>query len=538
MKKFKLYIDNILLVSKLTNVKSKKLIIFFVVCISQLVVFTDVAIIVVFASLLANQVTNISLVNDFLELVLEQKYIVFLIIFVRYFCHYQQNILLKKLEADVHKNLKFYFLNQVFSKKNYSSGDAFFYINTLSSHVSFFYNNFANLLNSVLQVIAYSVYLLISDLTIVSIFGAGILCLFYPTIKLLKIARRNLDKVYKKDYETNQDLEKIIDNMLLVKILKKEQDEKEHFLRNQNKIVKYAINNHKYGILNSFIPTLFTMVVLSYVISFTAYSEKLTLDFLGVTLRLFQTLSTFTKSLNNVNNSQVHLEKVYEIEKNRFLPDTQNFVYSKENTGIVFDNVNFKFFNSKDYLFKNLSLNFEKNKHIILTGQNGSGKSTLLGLASGVFLPNSGSVNTFTNKFGYVGPTPLILNDSLLSNIMYGNKLSIDTKEIISYLKKLEVFKEESSYDLDLQISNKTLSSGQMQKIAFVRALMSDMEVLLLDESTSNLDDTSKDLIFELLESKNLTIVNCTHDPEKFNNVSHRYNIEISDEKRFVEQIF
>jgi ATP-binding cassette subfamily C protein len=326
--------------------------------------------------------------------------------------------------------------------------------------------------------------------------------------------------------------------MLLVKILKKEQDEKEHFLRNQNKIVKYAINNHKYGILNSFIPTLFTMVVLSYVISFTTYSEKLTLDFLGVTLRLFQTLSTFTKSLNNVNNSQVHLEKVYEIEKNSFLPDTQNFVYSKENTGIVFDNVNFKFFNSKDYLFKNLSLNFEKNKHIILTGQNGSGKSTLLGLASGVFLPNSGSVNTFTNKYGYVGPTPLILNDSLLSNIMYGNKLSIDTKEIISYLKKLEVFKEESSYDLDLQISNKTLSSGQMQKIAFVRALMSDMEVLLLDESTSNLDDTSKDLIFELLESKNLTIVNCTHDPEKFNNVSHRYNIEISDEKRFVEQIF
>ena len=313
---------------------------------------------------------------------------------------------------------------------------------------------------------------------------------------------------------------------------------KEHFLRNQKKIVKYAINNHKYGIINSFIPTLFTMVILSYVISFTAYSEKLTLDFLGVTLRLFQTLSTFTKSLNNVNNSQVHLEKVYEIEKNSFLPDKQNFVYSRENTGIVFDNVDFKFFNSKDYLFKNLSLNFEKNKHIILTGQNGSGKSTLLGLASGVLLPNSGSVNSFTNKYGYVGPTPLILNDSLLSNIMYGNKLSIDTKEIISYLKKLEVFKEESSYDLDLQISNKTLSSGQMQKIAFVRALMSDMEVLLLDESTSNLDDISKDLIFELLESKNLTIINCTHDPEKFKNVSYRYNIEILDEERFVEQIF
>ena len=51
----------------------------------------------------------------------------------------------------------------------------------------------------------------------------------------------NLDKVYK-DYETNQDLEKIIDNMLLVKILKKEQDEKNIFEKPE-KIVKYAINN-------------------------------------------------------------------------------------------------------------------------------------------------------------------------------------------------------------------------------------------------------------------------------------------------------
>ena len=57
------------------------------------------------------------------------------------------------------------------------------------------------------------------------------------------------------------------------------------------------------------------MVILSYVISFTAYSEKLTLDFLGVTLRLFQTLSTFTKSLNNVNNSQVHLRKFMKLKK-------------------------------------------------------------------------------------------------------------------------------------------------------------------------------------------------------------------------------
>lgn len=537
MKKFKVYIENILIVSKLTKVNNKKATILLVVFLSQIVVVTDVAIIVVFAALLANQITNITIINIFLEIVLQDKYLVFPIIFARYYTHYLQNILLKKLEANVHKNFKLYFLNQVFSKKSYSTGDAFFYINNLSSHVSFFYNNFSNLLNSLLQIIAYSIYLLISNISVVSIFGIGVLILFYPTKFLLAKARINLDKVYKKDYETNQDLENILDNTLLIKILNKEEVESEKFTLNQEEIVNYSINNHKYGIINSFIPTFFTMFVLSYIISFTSLFTKLTLDFLGVTLRLFQTLSTFTKSLNNVNNSQVHIEKVYEIEKNKFTPNTNNFKLLKNNKSVKFEDVSFKFINSDAFLFKNLSIEFEKNKHTIITGPNGSGKSTLLGLAAGVYFSNNGNVSTFTSKYGYIGPTPLIFKDSLYNNIMYGNTNTYDENYIIDFLKRLEVFKEDSSYNLNSMISNKTLSSGQMQKIAFVRALISDAEILLLDESTSNLDDFSKEFIFDLLESKNLTIINCTHDPEKFNNVSKYLNIKIFGEERFVEEL-
>ena len=73
-----------------------------------------------------------------------------------------------------------------------------------------------------------------------------------------------------------------------------------------------------------------------------------------------------------------------------------------------------------------------------------------------------------------------------------------------------------------------------MQKLAFVRALLSDIEILLLDESTANLDDISRKKIFKLLQDKNLTIINSTHDPEKFDNVTGRYKIEIEDEKRFL----
>jgi ABC-type bacteriocin/lantibiotic exporter with double-glycine peptidase domain len=73
-----------------------------------------------------------------------------------------------------------------------------------------------------------------------------------------------------------------------------------------------------------------------------------------------------------------------------------------------------------------------------------------------------------------------------------------------------------------------------MQKIAFVRALLSDLEILLLDESTANLDDESRDYIFDLLKSKNVTIINSTHDPEKFIEVDSYLHIDIQGEKRFI----
>ena len=165
-------------------------------------------------------------------------------------------------------------------------------------------------------------------------------------------------------------------------------------------------------------------------------------------------------------------------------------------------------------------------------GPNGSGKSTLLGLISGIYFPSKGEVNIFSNKLGFIGPNPLIFDGTLMSNIQYGNENKLDEELVIKYLKDLETFKEENNYDLTKQITNKTLSSGQMQKIAFIRALLSNIEILLLDESTANLDDKSSKKIFEILNQSNFTIINCTHDKTKFPNADGLLQIEVVDEIR------
>ena len=183
-------------------------------------------------------------------------------------------------------------------------------------------------------------------------------------------------------------------------------------------------------------------------------------------------------------------------------------------------------------ILDNISFNVRPGQTIAIVGPTGSGKSTLLGLISGVFYCQEGKVYANNKKFGYIGATPMIFTGTLKENLLYGNELEIDDSLIIKQLRDFEIFKEESSYRLDKKIDNKSLSSGQMQKIAFIRALLSEPDVLLLDESTANLDDFSRKLIFKLLDDQKITIINSTHDPENFENVDNHLKIDIVDEKR------
>ena len=109
--------------------------------------------------------------------------------------------------------------------------------------------------------------------------------------------------------------------------------------------------------------------------------------------------------------------------------------------------------------------------------------------------------------------------------------------EIMSYLKKMELFKESKRYNLDEIIDNKSLSSGQMQKVSFIRALVGNVDIMLLDESTANLDEKSRKLIFDILRNQEISIINSTHDIDSFKNYTHHFKIELSKGKRLLKKV-
>jgi len=532
-------VKDILYVSKLTGISKKKITVSLSVILSQSSAYIDIFIIITFAGVITGNYEGIDSLQPLFFFINENKYFLTILVVIRFWFMFLQISLLKRLEINVKKNIQVYFLQEIFDRRNYSVADSFFYINTLSGHISFFYSNVASFMNSFLQIIAFATYLTISNPQTIFTFLGGLLFLYFPINSLLKKAREFMHKNYQYSRKTNKEIQRVVDNLFLIKILNKEKEEINRFDKTITNALETAYQTFKYGTLNSFLPSFVTLVVLSAVLSLEFFVLKITLDFVAITLRLFQSVGNVAGSINKIINSHVHIEKFYEIEKNKQIVIKKNFIRDskvKSDKVIEFKDVSFKYLNSEINIFENLNINFKRNTHNLITGPNGSGKSTILGLMAGVFYASKGSVEARTDKFGFIGAVPLIFDGTLRDNILYGNNLEIEDNEIYNYLRLFDTFKEDSNYDLDKEISNKTLSSGQMQKIAFIRALLSDLEILILDESTSNLDDYSRNLIFEILENKNVTIINSTHDPEKFKNVYKRYHINVVDDKRFIEE--
>ena len=535
---FKEIVRDVLFISRVTNVTKKKITLTAVIIMSQITAFSDVAIIVLFSTIFTGDAGD-GIIGEVVTSLLSYKFIIPVVVFIRFYITYLQSMTMKKLEMTVTKNLKVNLLEEVFDKRNYSVSDAYFYLNTLSGHVAFFYSSLVGFINSTLQSIAYVVFLTAADSEVFLVLIGGVALLFLPLRYLIRESKNYMHKIYTVTLAASEEIQRIVDNMFLIKLLKKEKEELEYFDTTLGELNKNDYQNIKFITLNGFLPNFITLLTFSILIGIPRFVGSITLDFIGVTLRLFQSLSVLSTGLSKILNSHVHISQLYLILKSREIVNKDNYAVTNNlgTLAIKFDNASFKYFNSSETIFSNLNLEIEKGTHNIITGPNGSGKSTLLGLLAGVFYTNEGKVYASSNSFGYIGATPLIFKKSLRDNLLYGNKKMIDDDVLIEELRKFDTFKEESAYDLDRIISNKTLSSGQMQKIAFVRALLSDIEILVLDESTANLDETSRNLVFEVLKSRKVTIVNSTHDPEMFDSVDCHIQITIKDEKRVVTKI-
>jgi ABC-type multidrug transport system fused ATPase/permease subunit len=517
--KIKVLIEKTLYISKLTNVPNKKLRIFLSVVFANIAVILDLVIIIIFSVILTEEInfTNPFIV-DLINIFLKNKYLLIFLVMIRFGSLLIERLNLELLTLKVGENLRLNLMRQSFEKGNLSTSDAYYYINQVSTHVSGFYRSFTLFIINFLQILGFSVFLLITDRELFSFFAFGSILLIFPTKYLISKGKHFQHVSFEDNRRVHSNIERIIENTFLIKILKTSSIEFNNFRDKLKNFTKSQSLNLVYGSLNSILPTFSTIIILSILTTLTDMVKNLTFEFIGVLLRLFQSLSVFTNSLNLVLNSSVHVDELYKLDK--FSPKQYNANYScdlNNEFAVEFTNVSFRYFNSKEFIFQKINFKLNKNSHTLITGPNGAGKSTLLGLITGLYLPEDGLVTISSMKVGYIGVTPLVFKASLKDNLLYGNELVVEDDQILKIIKEFNLYPDLETVDINKEVSNKTLSSGQMQKISFMRALLNNSEILLLDEATSNLDSSSKKLVFSILKNKNITIINSTHNKEDFN---------------------
>jgi ABC-type multidrug transport system fused ATPase/permease subunit len=538
LNKFKQLAKDVLFVSKATKTKNKKIRISTVIVLSNLTAAADIGMILIFASIITGSFTSNNPLSFIVQFFLDYKIFIPLIVVARFTFVFATSIIMKKLEYEISENIRIFFLQQIFNRSNYSVSDAYFYINTLTGHITFFYAGFAAFINGTIQFLAYAAYLFIADVTTLSYFFGGILVLYYPLVFITNKTRKFTNDVFWQSWSVSNEIEKLVENIYLIKVLQKDTEEIENFNLLQKTLNKIDLNKTIFNSLSGFLPTFLTMFVLSILVGIPRIAKTLTLDFIGVTLRLFQALGTVSNSINNLLNSQIHINHFINFVNSENSSNQESFVKKNildGNNVTIIDNASFTYRGSEVEIFENLNVKISQGSHTLITGPNGSGKSTLLGIFSGILHPEKGTVYSSVEKFGYIGAIPFIIKASLRENLTYGLDREISDKELMIKIKDFELFKEENSYDLDKQITNKSLSSGQMQKIAFIRALIADVNLLLLDESTANLDTDTENKIFEILKNQNITVINSTHEPQNFENIATNHiKISIENEKRIL----
>ena len=521
---------NIIVISKFTKTSKKKRSVFLLGLIGNLLVLSDILIILIFASFFDQ---NIDTNNIFISYFIDYKEALPLLVLFRFLLIYLERVAVTKLQFRIEENLRVHLLDEVFKRGNVSVADAYYYVNSLSAQVGSFYSTLSSLFGSLIQIVVFFVYLVFSNLQIILIFSLGSLLLFIPTIYLTRLGRKYAHLAYVSGNEISSNLEKVLDNLFLIKIVNQISKEVSNFKNNINLYFSSRLNDIKFGTLNTILPNFFTLFGLSVLLVFFNFAKLITFDFIGILIRLFQSLGLFNKHLHSVSSFHVYLEKLYDIEKDKEDVNFSNFQINTnldKNLAVQIKDVSFKYLGSNQAMFNNINIEFKKGEHTIITGPNGSGKSTLLGLVSGVFYPNKGVVTSISDKFGYVSASPMIISGTIRENLLYGNEEILEDEILINYLEKFELFEKGTQYDLDRKITNKSLSMGQMQKISFIRALIRNIDILILDESTSNLDTSSKNLIYNILKTENLTIINSTHNPEDISGVDSHIQIIVDNE--------
>ena len=385
---------------------------------------------------------------------------------------------------------------------------------------TFFVSTFVQILIIVLKIIFSYIVLFYVDVR----FGLFMLALFPVMFIVLKIYNKlSIDSIkgYRRKFsQSNGIINENYQNLEIIKAFNKEKESIEDWNKHNEERYKYW---KKLNLVDSLllhnITGVFRIVIFIGIVYYYSYSHfnnvyGITLGmvylFINYTTDIIYRIADFTMGISNYIRAQGAAINIQEILKLEVEEDNHNDITEDNFRGnIKFEDV---YFSYKDdfYALRDLNLEIKENQTVAFVGHTGSGKSTIMNLivkfysaTKGNVLINGRNIKDYSKEY-LREKTAIVLQDSflfegtLLENITTSNDEKI-AREALSRVGG-DFILESRSLDSKVEVGGNNFSTGEKQLICLARALAKDPKILILDESTANIDSETEQNVSRAIE--------------------------------------
>lgn len=231
---------------------------------------------------------------------------------------------------------------------------------------------------------------------------------------------------------------------------------------------------------------------------------------------LFNPIRILADKFNTLQMGLVASDRVFALLDNHTEQEVTGYLKPEKLRGeVIFNKVNFAY-QGEDWVLKNVDFHIKPGETLAIVGATGSGKTSIISLINRFYTHQSGLISidgtdikdfdlyALRHKMALVLQDVFLFSGSVIENITLRDE-SISREKVLSAAKMIGadefIEKLPGGYDYQVMERGATLSMGQRQLISFVRALVFDPDILILDEATSSIDPASESVIQKAIET-------------------------------------
>ncbi|MEH6308667.1 ABC transporter ATP-binding protein [Olivibacter sp. CPCC 100613] len=453
-----------------------------------------------------------------------------------------------KLMGGVGQRLLFTLRNAVFNKllelpiaffNQNKAGDLISRVNSDTDKLNqFFSQALTQFVSSMVIMAGAGVFLLIINIKLgLAALAPGLFILVFTSAVSPWVKRRNTESL-RSAGEMSAEIQESLGNFKIIVAFNRRDYYKERFQevnkKNYQAAFRAGLANNIFLPVYSLFSSIAQLIVLTYgiyLISIDELTIGLLVSYLAYVVNFYNPLRQLASLWSSFQVAMAGWDRIARILS---LDSNLNVVADLHESSaeclLEFKNVHFSYPNSKEILH-DINFELQRGKTYALVGPTGGGKTTTASLMARLYDPTAGCVfldgkdlRTYTSlerskKIGFILQEPFLFTGSVGENILYGNEgyVAYSNTELHKLIKErgledlIAVF--EQGLETAITSNEEGISLGQKQVIAFIRAVLRDPDILILDEATANIDTVTERLLEKILRKlpANTTLVIIAH---------------------------